>query len=81
MMAGLPVICSPLPELTGIVRAHASGILVEPDNPQKVAAAIEALFDDSDRYGKCVQNAKKAATVLNWDREKEKLKALYQRFI
>lgn len=78
MMAGLPVVCSPLPEMARIVNQYQTGLLIKPDDPQQMATEIEAFLQDGVTYQRCVANARAAAKVLNWDQEKKRLIAFYK---
>ena len=48
MSAGLPVVSTKVDGLVELVDDGASGLLVEPDNPTKLAAALSTLVDDRD---------------------------------
>jgi len=47
---GLPVVTTPTGGLTDVVEDGLSGLLVEPENPVALAAAIQRLKDDVDLY-------------------------------
>ena len=49
MAAGKPVVASRLGGLVEIIRDGGTGILVPPDDPAALAAAIEGLWDDKAR--------------------------------
>ena len=79
VMAGLPVVASDFPEMGRIIREYQVGETVkDPGCPQEVAAAICAVLTDPERYHEMHLNAQRAARVLNWENEQEKLVALYQ---
>jgi glycosyltransferase involved in cell wall biosynthesis len=68
MAAGVPVILSVEGEAAGIIRDSDAGIVVEPENPQQMAEAIEALRTDPVRRKRLGQNGLRTAT-RNYDRQ------------
>ncbi len=81
LMADLPIICRPLPELLKIISAFQVGFAIETEDLAAVAAKIEAFLADETLYQIYTCNARQAAQELNWDHEKEKLKAVYSAHI
>ncbi|MEW5825441.1 MAG: glycosyltransferase family 4 protein [Candidatus Bipolaricaulota bacterium] len=79
MAAGLPVIASDFPLWREIVEGAGAGLLVDPQDPQAIAAAIERLVEDPVLRQTMGENARKAAVEkYNWATEAEKLFALYR---
>ena len=76
--AGLPVICSDLPEIARIVQGYQVGELTDPDNPSDIAQSIKSILSDPPRFLQMKINTKKAAEDFNWDKEKRKLITIYQ---
>lgn len=79
MAAGMPVIASDFPVWRAIVDAAGCGLLVDPQNPQAIAAAMRELLDDDQRaqqMGAAGQAAVKQH--YSWEAEAEKLVGLYQ---
>ncbi|OQY27918.1 MAG: hypothetical protein B6244_09215 [Candidatus Cloacimonetes bacterium 4572_55] len=81
MMAGLPLVCSPFPEMAQIVNRYKTGILLSPGDPEMMAKEIENLLREKTRYQRYADNARKAARKLNWDQEKTRLIDLYRQKI
>jgi glycosyltransferase involved in cell wall biosynthesis len=75
--AGLPVVASDMPGMAWIVRTHDVGELADPDDPEAIAAAVRRLLDNPARFCEVRENARRAITVFNWEREREKLLAVY----
>ena len=76
--AGIPVVISDFPEYRALVDKYDLGIVVDPEQPQEIAAAIARLVEDPqlrERYGK---NAARAFDEeLNWELESKKLIEFY----
>ena len=68
-----PVIASDFPEIGKIVKGYDIGLLVDPENPDEIAKAIQTMRDDKQQYTKFKLNLKKAKEELHWDIEKQKL--------
>jgi len=78
MAAGLPVIASEFPLWREIVASSQSGLLVDPLNPEAIAEAIGWLLGDPRKAEEMGNRGRQAVfEKYNWDREKEKLLALY----
>ncbi|MFV8826373.1 glycosyltransferase family 4 protein [Alkalihalobacterium sp. APHAB7] len=78
LMAGIPVVSSDLPELRKVVSSGNIGILVDPENIQMIAGAINQLIEDKDLYNMFKSNTVNAALGHHWGLEEEKLQKLYQ---
>jgi len=75
--AGLPVLVSDLPELSRIVDAYKIGMVVSRVEPQEIAAALQNMFE-SDKLEFWRNNAFKASEELNWQREQEVIRKVYE---
>ena len=62
MSVGLPVVASNVGGIPDIVDDGRNGILVPPGDPESLAGAVQALFDDAATYSKLSDAAR--ATVL-----------------
>ncbi|MED1603613.1 glycosyltransferase family 4 protein [Alkalihalophilus marmarensis] len=78
LMAGIPVISSDLPEMRQVISTTNAGILVDPEDLQGVAEAINELVDNVELYNELKRNSKKASKLHQWDNEEVKLINLYQ---
>ena len=70
--AGLPVLGSDLPAISALVNEHRIGLLAEPGDVENVAAKLNEMLEP-ERNSAFRDAARKAAGVLNWDREAERL--------
>lgn len=79
MAAGLPVIASDFPLWKGIiVEKGGCGLCVDPLDPQQIASAIQWLVDHPEEARQMGENGRRAVeTEYNWERENEKLLAVY----
>ena len=75
--AGLPVICSDLPEIAQVVRDYQVGELTDPDDPAAIAGNIDNILSDPIRYAQLKANAAKASEEFNWQNESKKLLMIY----
>jgi len=79
MSAGLPVVSSNFPALKAIVEGYRLGKTCNPEDPEDIAAAINWVLADKERYEKMRKNALEAAKIFNWENETEKLLEVYRR--
>ena len=80
IQARIPVVVSDLPEMSRLVKDYDIGLVARAHEPEGLAATFrEALTNDALRQ-KWAFNLEKAARELNWDNEKEILKAVYRKF-
>ena len=80
MAAGVPVVASDFPLWRQIVERAGCGLLVDPQNPEAIAEAIDWLLDHPDEAAQMGAAGKVAARdTYNWQSEAEKLVALYER--
>lgn len=77
MAAGLPVAASRLPELIRFVEQGEIGLTFTPGDPASLAAALNGILADPARYEQMRERARQAAHRYTWERESQKLLALY----
>ncbi len=77
IMAGIPVVVSDLPEPRRIVEQYGVGMVAGCLSPKGLSEKINEVL--AAPPGKWKGKLEKAAKELNWDREKHKLLAVYQR--
>jgi glycosyltransferase involved in cell wall biosynthesis len=78
MSAGLPVIASDFPLWREIVTQANCGICIDPTSPAALADAISWLIAHPDEAREMGENGRRAVgTTYNWQREGERLVALY----
>jgi glycosyltransferase involved in cell wall biosynthesis len=79
MAAGLPVIASDFPLWRRILEESGAGLVVDPGDPQAIAAAIDRLVADPDLRRSMGERARTAATErYNWRAEGERLLQVYR---
>ncbi|WP_078429738.1 glycosyltransferase family 4 protein [Alkalihalobacterium alkalinitrilicum] len=78
IMAGIPVVSSDLPEMRRLIDTTDTGILVDPENLEMIADAINRLLNDHDLYQRLKENTKEAAKLHQWENEEVTLLELYR---
>jgi glycosyltransferase involved in cell wall biosynthesis len=73
VVAGVPVVASNFPEITGFVESNKVGLVVDPDKEDDVVGAIEQLLTDAEMHLECVKNCLRAANRYTWENESLKL--------
>ena len=71
--AELPIIAGNLIEISTIITEYKVGVIVEDYAPKSIATAIQNLLNDEKRVLEIQQNQQKAAQVLCWEIEQQKL--------
>ncbi len=81
IQAGVPVLVSDLPEMRRTVETFEVGEILtkEERNPLLLAQRVKKMLLDEKQYDLFQKNCLKAAEDLNWEKEKEKLIALYKK--
>jgi len=82
MAAGLPVVASNFPLWKEIVEGNRCGITVDPLDPKAIAQAIEYLLTHPEEARRMGENGRRAVEEkYNWEKEAEKLLALYKELV
>ncbi|MDO4811185.1 MAG: glycosyltransferase [Eubacteriales bacterium] len=76
-----PIICSDSVEMARIIRQYDIGILSPSGDAEKLAENIEKMRTDKELYRKFKFNLVKAKDELCWEKEKEKLKAAFAKYL
>lgn len=77
--AGTPIICTDLVEVSGIVRKHDIGLVLDELTPQNLADKINYLIAHPEEVAKFKENCKNAAQIENWEEETKVLNEIYPR--
>lgn len=78
VQARIPVLASPFPEMQRIIHQYDIGIVHDFTSAQKLAAQIQEIFQYPKRYMKWQIQTHEAARELCWEKEQNKLIALYR---
>ena len=82
MVAGLPVIASDFPLWREIIDGAQCGLLVDPADPDAIAAAMQWVLDHPDEAERMGERGRAAVRErYNWDREAVKLLDFYQSLV
>jgi glycosyltransferase involved in cell wall biosynthesis len=77
MSAGLPIAASRLPELTRFIQSHDMGVTFAPSDPLDMARVLNKLLASPVERGRMAENAREAAQLYSWTRERAKLLQVY----
>jgi len=75
--AGIPVLCSNLPEVKSIVNSYDIGIVALNHNPEYLADEVNALRKDKHRLEHFRANCIIAQSILSWEHEAQALQGVY----
>jgi glycosyltransferase involved in cell wall biosynthesis len=76
IQAGVPVVCSNLPEMRNIIDKYNCGITISPKNAEELASVINELLNDDYKLISFHKNCEVAAEVLNWENEEKELERI-----
>lgn len=79
MMAHVPVVSCDFPEIAKVVNEQEVGIAIDAHDHRNIAYAVNELLTKHELYEHVKANAEKAKHIYNWQNEKGKLLALYER--
>ena len=69
LQQGIPLLVGEAPLLQALVRHYGCGRVVESWRPQEIARTLEEISRDAASYARWVENARKAAKELHWERQ------------
>ncbi len=75
---GVPVVVSDLPELRRLVEQHDLGVVWPGSDAASLAVALDSLLRDPERLVRHREACLRAREVVSWEREADKLVALYR---
>ncbi|WP_254279320.1 glycosyltransferase family 4 protein [Haloarcula marina] len=79
--AGCPILCSDLPTLRAILADRDCADLVNPGDPDALAAAMGRLHDDDERRERYAANARRFAEETSWDDVCDDYESLYRELL
>jgi glycosyltransferase involved in cell wall biosynthesis len=77
IQARVPVLASPLPEISNIVKNYDIGDFIENHDPEHIAFKVNEMLSDPARIAKWKENLNFAAETLCWENEKKILESVY----
>ena len=79
MAAGLPVVCTDIPGYREVVREGVEGLLVPPNDPAALAAAIARVLNDAPLTSALAEAGRARAAEYSWDAVLPRLESVYER--
>jgi glycosyltransferase involved in cell wall biosynthesis len=73
--AGRPILAPEASDTAGFLRQRENALLVQPDDPEAAAAALDELLTDAVLAARLGDAAKAEAQALSWDARAEKIEA------
>lgn len=77
--AGLPVILSDIPEHRYLNDQYSFGVILPENTPEAFATAVRKLYNDTEFYARCAENAARLSEEINWENEFETLLSIEQK--
>ena len=77
IQAEIPQICTQFPEYQRLNDEYGVAVLIEKTDTQLLVKALNTLLNDAVFYQQIKENCQKAATILCWEKEEERLIELY----
>ena len=65
---GIPIVASDLPSIRDFMDHKKEGLLIRPDDPHRLTAALRQLLASESLFRSCERNARRRAKTLLWDR-------------
>ncbi len=81
LQAGIPVLVSNLVEIGKIVKRYKVGDFIPSHQPQLIAQKVSETIENEELMSEWKKNTALAAQELNWERESEKLKRVYKKYV
>lgn len=78
--AGIPVLASPLVEISKIITQYNIGTVIENHDPKHIAEKIESVLNNEKQLLVWKENLKFAAEDLTWEKEKQVLQKIYKKY-
>jgi glycosyltransferase involved in cell wall biosynthesis len=81
IQARVPVLVSPLPEMTAIVEKYRIGEMIESHDPEYLASRFDTMLSDSSRIALYRKNLEAAAHELCWENEEQILINIFTKYV
>ncbi len=79
VQAGVPVLASDLQEVGKVIREYGLGEVIESHDPRHIAEKIKYMLASSEKRKEWKENLARAAEILCWENEENKLMEIYER--
>ena len=79
--AGIPIIATDLPEVSKILKEYTCGLLITRPDPEEISIVVKKLRDDKVLLSELKHNSVIASKSINWEKESQKVKDLYNSII
>ena len=79
--AGLPVLCSALPEIKAVVDKYNVGYFIDDHKPEHIASRIQFMFADPGRYITWKNNTIVAGSELCWQHESKVISGIFYPYL
>lgn len=77
IQCGIPVLASRLPEIEKIINEYHVGDFIENHEPKHIAEKLNEIFVSAEKQNVWKTNCERAAKILNWENEEEKLMTIF----
>lgn len=77
-MAGLAVVASDFPEIRRIIETYQYGLLVDPDNVEQIAAAVQNLVDQPPLRRELQEHARASRPALSWESQEPEFVSAFE---
>jgi glycosyltransferase involved in cell wall biosynthesis len=77
IMAGIPILTTPLVEIKPIIDKYKIGFFLESYDPKEIARTIAQILENKEALKICSENIKPAAQDLSWENEEKVIKNIF----
>ncbi len=81
LQAGIPILVSNLVEIRKIVSTYDVGDYIPTHDPKTIANKVNEIIDNQELMENWKKNTTFAAQVLNWEKESEGLRKVYEKYV
>ncbi len=81
IQARIPVVVSNLPEMARIVKSYGIGLVASTHDPAEMAAVLKKALTDKNLRQVWKSNLERAAAELNWEKEENTVRKIFEKFI
>ncbi|MBE0651356.1 MAG: glycosyltransferase [Bacteroidales bacterium] len=81
IQVGIPVLSSELVEIKKLIEKYQVGTFIPCHDPKQIAMKLVEIFNNTEQLGTWRNNTKTAREELNWEKESEILKKVFQEYV